>query len=90
MKKSLHHKITQLYSPPMKDWTAKQIVELREKAGLTQKRFAHWLGVSQAHVSQMERGKRETGAQSVRLLCLLAERVKSANARKSKLHGKKT
>lgn len=80
MKKSLQRNISSLYSPPMKDWTAKQIVALREKAGLTQEQLAHWLGVSQANVSQMETGKESVGTQSARLLSWLAERVATTAA----------
>jgi transcriptional regulator with XRE-family HTH domain len=61
----------------MKAWTANRIRQLRRAAGLTQTQLADWLGVTPKHVSHLEIGFRPAGPQTVRLLDILAERVKS-------------
>lgn len=57
----------------MNDWTPEKIKRLRKAAGMTQVRLADWLGVVPLHVSHLECGSRPAGAQTVRLLNVLAE-----------------
>ena len=52
-------------------WTASKIRRLRKRVGMTQVRFADWLGVTSMHVSHLERGKRPAGKQTERLLDIL-------------------
>ena len=40
----------------------------RKREGLTQKQLADLLGISQAHISEMERGKRPIGKEMARRL----------------------
>jgi DNA-binding transcriptional regulator YiaG len=61
------------------DWTAKKIREIRKTASMTQTQLAHWLGVTQVHVAHLESGFRPPGPQTMRLLQVLAERVKSGD-----------
>ncbi|HVM62253.1 MAG TPA: helix-turn-helix transcriptional regulator [Verrucomicrobiae bacterium] len=61
----------------MNAWTAQKVKRLREAAGLTQAQLADWLGVTAKHVAHLEIGFRPAGPQTVRLLDILAERVKS-------------
>ena len=58
-------------------WTANKIRQLRRASGMTQKQFADWLGVTRVHVSHLEGDIRPAGPQTVRLLEILAGRVKS-------------
>jgi DNA-binding transcriptional regulator YiaG len=60
------------------NWTAKRIRELRETADMTQTRFADWLGTTRVHVAHLESGFRPAGPQTMRLLQVLAERVKAS------------
>jgi hypothetical protein len=62
---------------------------------MTQTQLADWLGVTQKHASHLETGFRPAGPQTVRLLDILAERVKSGEAnavqpRKSRRESKPT
>ena len=59
------------------NWTAKKICELRKTADMTQTQMASWLGVTQVHVAHLESGFRPPGPQTMRLLQVLAERVKA-------------
>ena len=65
-----------IYFSPMKGWTAQKIKRVRGVAGLTQAQLADWLGVTKMHVSHLEQNVRPPGPQTVRLLCVLLERVK--------------
>jgi DNA-binding transcriptional regulator YiaG len=58
------------------DWTANKICKLRKAAGMTQTQLGNWLGVTQVHVAHLESGFRPPGSQTMRLLQVLAERVK--------------
>jgi len=60
----------------MKGWTGQKIKQVRKAAGLTQAQLAEWLGVTRMHVSHLEQNVRPPGPQTVRLLCVLSERVK--------------
>lgn len=66
-----------IYFSPMKGWTAQKIKRAREAAGLTQAQLADWLGVTKMHVSHLEQDVRPPGPQTVRLLCVLLERVEA-------------
>jgi DNA-binding transcriptional regulator YiaG len=66
-----------IYFSPVKGWTAQKIKRVREAAGLTQAQLADWLGVTKMHVSHLEQNVRPPGPQTVRLLCVLSERVKA-------------
>ena len=61
---------------------------------MTQAQLADWLGVTRVHVTHLETGFRPVGPQTVRLLNILAERVKSggykASPRKSKPQKRRT
>jgi len=57
------------------NWTANRICKLRKAAHMTQTQLAHWLGVTQVHVAHLESGFRPPGAQTMRLLQVLTERV---------------
>jgi DNA-binding transcriptional regulator YiaG len=58
-------------------WTAMRIRKLRESSGMTQTQFADWLGTTRVHVAHLESGFRPAGPQTMRLLQVLAERVKA-------------
>ena len=58
-------------------WTAKNICALRKTAKMTQTQLANWLGVTQVHVAHLESGFRSPGPQTMRLLHVLGERVKT-------------
>ena len=70
-----------IYLPVMKDWTPSKIQQLRKAVGITQAQLAVWLGVTKMHVSHLEQGRRPAGPQTVRLLGILAERVKSGKGK---------
>jgi putative transcriptional regulator len=66
--RAAHEKITMRHlgavpSPKLAPITGEQIRAMRERAKVSQAVFAHYLNVSVAYVSQLERGaKRPTGA----------------------------
>lgn len=62
----------------MKNWTPEKIKRLRRAAGMTQARFAEWLGVTRVHVTHLESGFRSAGPQTARLLELLWQRIEAA------------
>ncbi len=55
----------------VKDWTPKQIRDLRKAIGWTQRKLAEWLGVEELHVTHLESGFRAAGKQTERLLAVL-------------------
>jgi len=55
----------------VKDWTPKQIRDLREAIGWTQSKLSEWLGVTPLHVTHLEAGFRPAGKQTERLLAVL-------------------
>ena len=59
------------------NWTARKIRQLRGAAGMTQTQFADWLGTTRVHVAHLESGFRPAGPQTMRLLQVLVERVKT-------------
>jgi DNA-binding transcriptional regulator YiaG len=55
-----------------------ELYELRRKANLSQAEFAGRLGVSQATISDMERGRRPVTAQAATLAMMLESRARRA------------
>ncbi len=51
--------------------TARQIVTLRERDGVSQKVFAHYLNVPVTLISQWERGERKPSGAAIKLLSLV-------------------
>lgn len=51
--------------------TARQIVTLREREGVSQKVFAHYLNVPVTLISQWERGERKPSGAAIKLLSLV-------------------
>jgi len=62
----------------VKGWTKDRVRRLRKRAGMTQAQLADWLGVTRVHVTHLETGFRQAGPQTVRLLDIFAERLRSA------------
>jgi transcriptional regulator with XRE-family HTH domain len=62
-------------------WTPTKIRRLRKAAGLTQAGLADWLAVTRGHLSHLEMGLMPCGSQTVRLLDILAERVKAGGSK---------
>jgi len=56
----------------MMEWGAARILALRRHAGMTQSRFAQWLGVSVKQVKYLEHQRRNPSGPSRRLLDILA------------------
>jgi transcriptional regulator with XRE-family HTH domain len=56
----------------MMEWGAARILALRKHAGMTQARFAQWLGVSIKQVKYLEHQRRNPSGPSRRLLDILA------------------
>jgi transcriptional regulator with XRE-family HTH domain len=56
----------------MMEWGAARILALRKHAGMTQSRFAQWLGVSVKQVKYLEHQRRNPSGPSRRLLEILA------------------
>lgn len=56
----------------MMEWGAARILALRKHAGMTQSRFAQWLGVSIKQVKYLEHQRRNPSGPSRRLLDILA------------------
>jgi len=56
----------------MMEWGAARILALRKHAGMTQARFAQWLGVSVKQVKYLEHQRRNPSGPSRRLLDILA------------------
>jgi putative transcriptional regulator len=54
--------------------TAKEIVELRKKAGVSQAVFASYLNVSTGLISQWERGEKQPRGPSLKLLTLVRKK----------------
>ena len=54
------------------EWGAARILALRKHAGMTQSRFAQWLGVSVKQVKYLEHQRRNPSGPSRRLLDILA------------------
>src|SRR5271154_2676994 len=54
------------------EWGASRILALRKHAGMTQARFAQWLGVSIKQVKYLEHQRRNPSGPSRRLLDILA------------------
>ncbi len=77
MKEGLTVNVSVITSWTMKDWTPEKIKRLRKAAGMTQARFAEWLGVTRVHVTHLESGFRSAGPQTARLLEVLWRRVES-------------
>ena len=57
----------------MMEWGATRILALRKHAGMTQSRFAQWLGVSVKQVKYLEHQRRNPSGPSRRLLDILAD-----------------
>lgn len=55
----------------VKDWTPKQIRDLRKAIGWTQSKLAEWLAVKELHVTHLETDFRPAGDQTKRLLAVL-------------------
>ena len=51
--------------------TARQIVSLREREGVSQKVFAHYLNVPVTLISQWERGEHKPSGTAIKLLSLV-------------------
>jgi putative transcriptional regulator len=54
--------------------TAKQIVRLRQKAGVSQAVFARCLNVTTSYVSQIERGEKHPRGATLKLLSLIQKK----------------
>ncbi len=59
------------------NWTAVKIQQQRKAAGMTQKQFAEWLGVSVIQVQHLENKRRNPSGPVKRLLDILADRLRS-------------
>ena len=55
----------------VEELTPKDIAAIREKAGVSQGVFAHYLNVPTTLVSQWERGERRPTGAAVKLLCIV-------------------
>ena len=58
------------------EWGAARILALRKHAGMTQSRFAQWLGVSVKQVKYLEHQRRNPSGPSRRLLDILASQCR--------------
>ena len=65
---------------PLKEYTAKDIKDIRNKTGTTQGFLAKWLGVSKKTVQAWESGMNVPNGPSARLLSLLENKSISVNA----------
>jgi putative transcriptional regulator len=54
--------------------SARQIVELREREGVSQKVFARYLNVPVTLISQWERGERKPSGPSLKLLAMVKQK----------------
>lgn len=65
--------------------TGQEIRQIRKDLGMSQSKFAAWLGVSVLTIKRWESGHRKPGGPVVRLIRLLAiEQPKTGTARKVK------
>lgn len=64
------------------NWTALKIQQLRKAAGMTQKQFAEWLGVTVIQVQHLENKRRNPSGPVERLLDILTERLRSGEFKK--------
>lgn len=62
----------------VRDFTAEDIIALREREQVSQAVLAHYLNVSKDSVSQWERGKKRPSGPTLKLLSLVARKGLSA------------
>lgn len=81
------------YKRGMRDWTPKEIRQLRQAMGLSQKKFAEILGVTEQFIYYLERGVRIATKPFRLLLDCIAEKHLKENEKgkeSEKKHGKGT
>ena len=59
---------------PVRDFTAMDIRQLREREGLSQPVFARYLNVTKGLISQWERGEKHPRGASLKLLALIEKK----------------
>lgn len=65
---------------PIHEFTAEEIIALREREQVSQTVLAHYLNVSKESISQWERGEKHPAGTSLKLLSLAAKKGLSAIA----------
>jgi DNA-binding transcriptional regulator YiaG len=60
----------------MKNWTPKEIIKLKSKYGLSQKKLSDLLGVTRIHIYYLEKGVREPSKTLKLLLDCVEEKLK--------------
>ena len=64
---------------PVKEFSCKEIRDIRMKAGMTQRVFAYYMGVSQKTIEAWECGRTHPTGPAYRLLGMLASNSKQVN-----------